>query len=102
MNGGLVSVELSCWYTALLNAPMLYKFKPNRSTRTGEKFYIYYVMQNAQWVSLSAIKITAFFEPFNPLRPNSDGSQTSHCNVKELSVSQVMRIENVITQVKFY
>ena len=31
-----------------------------------------------------------------------DGSQTSHCNVKDLSVRQVMRIENVITQVKFY
>ena len=33
---------------------------------------------------------------FNPFRPNSDGSQTSHCNIKDLSVSQVMRIENVI------
>ena len=39
---------------------------------------------------------------FNPLRPNSDPSQTSHCNVKGLSVSEVMRIENMITQVKFY
>ena len=38
---------------------------------------------------------------FNPLRPNSDQSQTSHCNLKGLSVSDVMRIEN-ITQVKFY
>ena len=40
--------------------------------------------------------------PFNPLRPNSDLSQTSHCNIKRLSVSEVMRIENMITQVKFY
>ena len=38
----------------------------------------------------------------NPLRPGSDLSQTSHCNIKGLSVSQVMRIEYMITQVKFY
>ena len=38
----------------------------------------------------------------NPSRPNSDLSQTSHCNIKDLSVSEVMRIENMITQVKFY
>ena len=38
----------------------------------------------------------------NPLRPNSDLSQTCHWNIKGLSVSEVMRIENVITQVKFY
>ena len=39
---------------------------------------------------------------FNPLRPNNDVSQTSHCNIKGLSVSEVMRIENMITQVQFY
>ena len=39
---------------------------------------------------------------FNPLRPNNDLSQTSHSNIKGLSVSEVMRIENVINQVKFY
>ena len=39
---------------------------------------------------------------FNPLRPNSDLSQTSHCNIKGLSVSEVMRIENMITQVKVH
>ena len=38
----------------------------------------------------------------NPLRPNSDLSQTSHCNIMGLSVSEVIRIGNVITQVKFY
>ena len=38
----------------------------------------------------------------NPLRPNSDLSQTSPCNIKGLSVSEVMRIENMITQGKFY
>ena len=38
----------------------------------------------------------------NPLRPNSDLSQTSLCNIKGLSVSEVMRIENMITHVKFY
>ena len=39
---------------------------------------------------------------FNPLRPNNDESQTSHCNIKGVSVSEVMRIENMITPVKFY
>ena len=38
----------------------------------------------------------------NPLRPNSDLSQTSLCNIMGLSVSEVMRIENMITQVKFF
>ena len=38
----------------------------------------------------------------NPLSPNSDLCQTSHCNINGLSVSEVMRIENMITQVKFY
>ena len=41
--------------------------------------------------------------PLQPFpRPNSDLSQTSHGNIKGLSVRQVMRIENTITQVKFY
>ena len=40
--------------------------------------------------------------PFNPLRPNSDLSQTSHCNIKGLSVREGVRIENTITQVQFY
>ena len=44
-------------------------------------------------------KIKVFF---NPLRPNNDLSQTSHCNIKSLSVSEVMRIENMITSVKSY
>ena len=38
----------------------------------------------------------------NPLRPNSDLSQTSHCNIKGLSASEVMRIENMITQIQVY
>ena len=38
----------------------------------------------------------------NPLRRNSDLSQTSHCNIKGLSVGEVMKIENTITRVKFY
>ena len=41
-------------------------------------------------------------ETFNPLRPNNDESQTSHCNIKGVSLSEVMRIENTITQVQFY
>ena len=39
---------------------------------------------------------------FNPLRPNNDESQTSHCNIKGVSFSEVMRISNMITQVQFY
>ena len=39
---------------------------------------------------------------FNLSRPNSDLSQISHCNNKGLSVSEVMRTENMITQDKFY
>ena len=38
----------------------------------------------------------------NRLRPNNDLTQTSHCNIKGLSVREVMRTENMITQVKFY
>ena len=38
----------------------------------------------------------------NPLRPNNDVSQTSHCNFKGVSVSEVIRIENMITQVQCY
>ena len=36
-------------------------------------------------------------ESFNPLRPNNDLTQTSHCNIKGVSVSEVMRTENKIT-----
>ena len=38
----------------------------------------------------------------NSSRPNNDPSQTSHCNIKGVSVSEVMRIDNMITQVQFY
>ena len=38
----------------------------------------------------------------NPLRPNNDVSQTSHCNIKGVSVREVMRIENMINQVQCY
>ena len=38
----------------------------------------------------------------NPLRPNNGVSQTSHFNIKGVSVSEVMRIENMITQVQVY
>ena len=41
-------------------------------------------------------------KPVNPLRPNNDANQTSHCNIRGLSVSEVMRIENMITQVQLY
>ena len=38
----------------------------------------------------------------NPLRPHLVVSQTSHCNTKGVSVSEVMRIDNMITKVQFY
>ena len=47
-------------------------------------------------------KLNCLLPPVNPLRPNNDPSQTSHCNIKALSVSEVMRIENMITQVQVY
>ena len=42
------------------------------------------------------------YTSINPLRPNNDLIQTSPCNIKGLSVREVMRIENMITQMKFY
>ena len=39
------------------------------------------------------------FPFFTPLRPNSDLSQTSHYNIMGLSVREVVRIENMITQI---
>ena len=38
----------------------------------------------------------------NPLRPNNDLSQISPYNIQGLSVSELLRIENMITQMKFY
>ena len=35
-----------------------------------------------------------------PLSPKSDPSQISHCSIKGLSVKEVMRIENMITQIE--
>ena len=51
-------------------------------------------------ISLNAFSVR--IKDINPLRPNNDQSQTSHCNIKGVSVSEVMRIENMITQVQFY
>ena len=38
---------------------------------------------------------------FNPLRPKSDLNEIYHCNVKGLSVREIMRIENLNSEVKF-
>ena len=38
---------------------------------------------------------------FNPLRPKSDLNEIYHCSVKGLSVIEIMRIENLISEVKF-
>ena len=40
-------------------------------------------------------------ENINPLSYNSDLNQISHCSIKGLSVTEVMSIKNMITQVKF-
>ena len=37
---------------------------------------------------------------FNPLRPKSDVNEIDHCNIKGLSVREIMII-NMISQVKF-
>ena len=60
---------------------------------------------NTAWLHILRMKtkkLKADGERINPLRPNNDLSQTSHCNIKGVSVSEVMRIENKITPVKFY
>ena len=57
------------------------------------------------WLALTSVKYhdnLLVLMLFNPLRPNSDPSQTSHCNIKSLSVSEVMRIENMITEIRIY
>ena len=33
---------------------------------------------------------------FNPLRPKRDLNEIYHCNIKGLSVTEIMRIENMI------
>ena len=62
-----------------------YEAMPDRRTRKT----------NCQLVNLQSVAC------LNPLRPNNDESQTSHCNIKGVSFSEVMRIENMVTQVKF-
>ena len=37
---------------------------------------------------------------FNPLRLKSDLNNIYHCNIKGLSVREIMRIENMISKVK--
>ena len=58
------------------------------------------IAQLGTMANFSTMKTTR--SSLNPLRPNNDLSQTSLCNIKGLSVSEVMRIENMVTQVKFY
>ena len=53
-------------------------------------------------VRLKNSRLSHFLEWMNPLRPNNDPSQTPPCNIKGLSVSEVLRIENMIIQIKFY
>ena len=54
------------------------------------------------YIRLSLLRVCRLLLCYiNALRPNSDLSQTSHYNIKGLLVREVMRIENMITQVKF-
>ena len=55
----------------------------------GEQAIFFFRGRGTEWV-------------INPLRDNDDLSQISHCNIQGLSVREVMRIENMITQVQFY
>ena len=77
----------------------------NNKTSNGKLFVEANPVSPPCWVVWSMFilfKKMCMKVPFNPVRPNSDLSQTSHCNIKGLSVSEVMRIENMITQVKFH
>ena len=56
----------------------------------------------ATWPGSNHSAVVASFTCINPLRPNNDLSQTSHYNIKGVSVSEVMRIEKMITQVHCY
>ena len=59
------------------------------------------IMRSTQTKGLSPKRLFLnLFMVVNPLRPYSDVSQTSHCDINGLSVSEVMRIENMITQMK--
>ena len=50
-------------------------------------------MSDAEKISFADIAVSEFvFLTLIPLRPNNDLSQTSHCNIKGLSGSEVMRI----------
>ena len=69
-------------------------------SRCSERFSWH--RNNVLNVDLKESKLSLTDAVVNPLRTNSDLSQTSHCNMKGVSVSEVMRIENMITQVQFY
>ena len=47
------------------------------------------------------LKKISFNQRLNPLSPNSDLSQMSQCSIGGLVVREVMRIEDMITHVKF-
>ena len=70
------------------------------SARLERWVSVLYLILLSLW--LVQLKVIAVAIWFNPLRPNNDVSQTSHCNIKGVSVSEVMRIENMITQVQCY
>ena len=60
------------------------------------------VMYGKWDIKYTCILALKLYIGINPLRPNSDLGQTSHCNIKGLSVREVMRIKYMITRVKFY
>ena len=79
-------------------------------TKTGSHFVSqpmlngWIMLYTSELANQKALKVllTCVVFTINPLRPNSDPSQTSLCNIKGLLVREVMRIKNMITQVQFY
>ena len=59
------------------------------------------MIKNSDFPFLLSMQLNAPVLRVNPLSPKGDLSKISHCSIKGLSVSELMRIENMITQVKF-
>ena len=65
----------------------------------GKRFDFGWTYEGGVKYPFSQLKPKLFrscFAKLNPLKTNSDLSQTSHYNIKSLSVREVVRIENMI------
>ena len=58
-------------------------------------------LARSKWLDIGLVLFFACLWTSTSSR-STDLSETSHCNIKGLSVREVLRIENMITQVKFY